>query len=458
MASRAAGVFISYRREDSPGHAGRIFDRLRERFGDRVFMDVDGIEAGVDFVAVLERALGSCNVLLAVVGPEWIAAADRQGRARLSDPNDFVRLEVSRALERDIRVIPVLVDGAVMPATQDLPEQLQPLSRRQAIELRDARWGADIEQLVSVVGQLVSEPTTAGHSAVRAASTSDVSTRAPWPRGARMGAVVAGVAVLIALAVTLAPRVFGPATPTMTATPQTDATPAPAAPTPTAQPPTPSPGVTATPAATPAPRPAPDVDPPDTLADDTPDISADTPSRASRGGAAGPVASASIPNVVGEPITKARELLASNGLRHRTRLVENRAVAPGIVQAQNVMVGSGPGDRPVVVLTTVATSTILIHYRPGDVKAAEELSTYLRRLRSTSGSIIRTQQIAPRAEVNNRVAYSEDALAPQAEAIAKDASAFIMKTYGGRPAVEAVSNRRIAIRTLILRLPALNAR
>ena len=151
-----AGVFISYRREDAPGHAGRVFDRVRARFGaDVVFMDVTAIDAGADFVDAIDKAVGTCDVLLAVIGPQWVGAADSAERKRLDIPTDFVRLEIAGALKRDVRVVPVLVDGARLPAAADLPEELQPLLRRNAVELRDARWDADIEQLVASLERIV---------------------------------------------------------------------------------------------------------------------------------------------------------------------------------------------------------------------------------------------------------------------------------------------------------------
>lgn len=145
------GVFISYRRQDSAGHAGRLFDRLLERLGrEHVFMDVAGIEAGVDFVHTINSAVGSCQLLLAVVGPEWLKTADGAGR-RLDDPADFVRIEISAALQRDIRVIPVLVGGASLPSADLLPADLASLARRQAVELRDARWDSDTAELVGTI-------------------------------------------------------------------------------------------------------------------------------------------------------------------------------------------------------------------------------------------------------------------------------------------------------------------
>jgi len=147
-------IFISYRREDSAGHAGRLFDRLRQHFGsDRVFLDVVGIEAGVDFVETIDQAVGSCDVLLAVIGREWLTCHDKQGRRRLDEPNDFIRTEITSALKRNVRVVPVLVEGAEMPPTDELPEELKRLTRRQAVELRDSRWDADVEALIAALAR-----------------------------------------------------------------------------------------------------------------------------------------------------------------------------------------------------------------------------------------------------------------------------------------------------------------
>jgi len=152
-------IFISYRRDDTAGHAGRLFDRLCARLGKRsVFMDVDGIEAGLDFVEAIEAAVGSCDVLLAVIGRGWLDMKDSQGRRRLDDPRDFIRLETATALDRHIRVIPVLVEGAAMPAEESLPEVLRSLARRQAVDLRDSRWDADIENLMQVLERVLAMP------------------------------------------------------------------------------------------------------------------------------------------------------------------------------------------------------------------------------------------------------------------------------------------------------------
>lgn len=144
-------IFISYRREETSGHAGRLYDSLADQFGaDQVFMDVDAMAPGVDFVLTLTNALESVEVLLAVIGPQW-AERDADGRRRLDDPEDFVRFEVRSALERQIRVIPVLVRGASMPTSFDLPEDLRALAHRQAFELSDHRWRDDVAALRSAL-------------------------------------------------------------------------------------------------------------------------------------------------------------------------------------------------------------------------------------------------------------------------------------------------------------------
>jgi hypothetical protein len=154
---RAANIFISYRREDSAGHAGRLFDHLRGRFPGRVFMDVDTIEPGIDFVEVIEQAVGCCEVLIVMIGDAWLHATDADGRRRLDNPSDFVRLEIATALERDIRVIPVLVNGAAMPRPEDLPPDLAKLTRRNAIELSDARFSFDVDRLIQAIEAVLQE-------------------------------------------------------------------------------------------------------------------------------------------------------------------------------------------------------------------------------------------------------------------------------------------------------------
>src|ERR1700761_4336999 len=117
------GVFISYRRGDSTAWTGRLFDILSARFGrNSIFMDLDGIEGGDDFITVIEGKLQISDVLLAIVGNHWLTATDANGARRLDSPRDFVRIEIGKALERKIRVVPVLVGGATMPRAEDLPQ------------------------------------------------------------------------------------------------------------------------------------------------------------------------------------------------------------------------------------------------------------------------------------------------------------------------------------------------
>ena len=145
-------IFISYRREDSEGFARGLFQSLVGAFGpDHVFMDVEDIGLGADFVDAIDKSLASCGALLVLIGPQWAACTDAGGNRRLEDPMDFVRMEVINALERGVRVIPVLVKGAKMPASDQLPEALQPVTRRQALELRHERWNQDVDHLVSAL-------------------------------------------------------------------------------------------------------------------------------------------------------------------------------------------------------------------------------------------------------------------------------------------------------------------
>ena len=152
------GVFISYRRDDSGGFAGRIYDRLSSRLGrENVFFDVDTIPPGRDFVDVLSERVGKCDALLAVIGKHWVLSADSENRRRLDDPQDFVRIEIEAALSRNVPVIPVLVDGAAMPHPNDLPDSLAKLIRRQAVEVSHARFESDAERLTQTLSQLEEE-------------------------------------------------------------------------------------------------------------------------------------------------------------------------------------------------------------------------------------------------------------------------------------------------------------
>jgi hypothetical protein len=152
------GVFISYRRDDSGGFAGRIYDRLTIKLGrESVFFDVDNIAPGLNFFDVLSERVAKCDALVAVIGRNWISSANKDNRRRLDDPNDFVRIEIEAALERGVRVIPVLVDGATMPNPDDLPESLKKLARRQGIEISLTRFDSDVERLTRALALLEEE-------------------------------------------------------------------------------------------------------------------------------------------------------------------------------------------------------------------------------------------------------------------------------------------------------------
>ena len=157
----SARVFINYRRADSAGWARQLHGDLEERFGkERVFRDV-AIEPGVDFVEHIERVMNAAEVCIVVIGPGWASAANSDGR-RLDNPDDLVRREIERALERpDVEVIPVLVDGARMPSERELPDSLRALARRNACELTDVRWDYDIEVLCRRLRRVLGESTVA---------------------------------------------------------------------------------------------------------------------------------------------------------------------------------------------------------------------------------------------------------------------------------------------------------
>jgi hypothetical protein len=154
-------IFISYRRDDASHPAGRLYDRFSSHFGESyVFMDVDNLNPGVDFIEAIEKSVDSCDVLIAVIGNRWLISSDEGRRHRLDNPEDFVRIEIATALKRGIRVIPVLVDGASMPRSGELPDDLELLVRRNALEVSHTRFRADSERLIRAV-ELALEETAA---------------------------------------------------------------------------------------------------------------------------------------------------------------------------------------------------------------------------------------------------------------------------------------------------------
>jgi TIR domain/Domain of unknown function (DUF4062) len=150
-------IFMSYRREESAYSANWLYTLLTEQFGDgQVFMDVDDIEPGANFVDVINAAVGSCEVMLAMIGDRWLAITDVDGGRRIDDPVDFVRLEIEAALARNIRVIPILVSGAKMPRARDLPASIDALAYRQALELTAHRFKLDLGRLIKALENALS--------------------------------------------------------------------------------------------------------------------------------------------------------------------------------------------------------------------------------------------------------------------------------------------------------------
>src|ERR1700694_1361122 len=202
-------IFISYRRDDAAGEAGRLFDDLTAQFGpDKVFMDVAGIEPGHDFRKVIDQNVASCGVLLAMIGKGWVDAKDDAGRRRLDDPLDFVRLETASALKRDIVVIPVLVRGGRMPRAEQLPEDLTELAYRNGVELTHARWRSDVEVLIkalrSHVGNAEKESGSVDQSTSDSVNQAAVAVpetprRSPFSRRALIGVAVAIVVAAAAV-------------------------------------------------------------------------------------------------------------------------------------------------------------------------------------------------------------------------------------------------------------------
>lgn len=163
-------IFINYRRGDDPGTTGRLYDRLEAEFSPgQLFMDVEGhIRGGDDFVEVLRAQVAQCDVLLAIIGPRWLEIADEQGRRRLDNPADWVRVEIAGALAGGKRVIPVLVGGADIPRAEDLPDDLKPLARRQVIRITPERFKADAQGLVNQIKGALAEAEARRHAETEA--------------------------------------------------------------------------------------------------------------------------------------------------------------------------------------------------------------------------------------------------------------------------------------------------
>lgn len=151
-----AKIFISYRRDDARHATGRLSDALKLAFGqDQVFLDQGSIQAADDFHEKIASSLAACSVLLAVIGPKWLDARHDDGERRLDKDDDFVRLELAKALGGRIAVIPVLIDGAEMPAPDKLPPDLKPLTRRNAVQLIHEHWHIGLQALVDQIHRLL---------------------------------------------------------------------------------------------------------------------------------------------------------------------------------------------------------------------------------------------------------------------------------------------------------------
>ena len=145
-------IFISYRRGDSSASAGRIFDRLKNRFGENcVFRDLDTIAPGAEFAKVISEHIVRCDVLIAIIGKNWLNARNAGGHRRLDDPDDFIKGEIGEALKLDKLVIPCLVEGVAIPKQSVLPSEIAPLAGRNAIEISETRFDYDVDRLIRVI-------------------------------------------------------------------------------------------------------------------------------------------------------------------------------------------------------------------------------------------------------------------------------------------------------------------
>ncbi len=194
-----SGIFISYRRSDSPDATGRIYDRLVSEFGKaQVFKDVDSIPLGRDFRGHLNDIVGDCGVMLAIMGPRWTEARSHAGQRRLDDPDDFVRIELETALARDIPVVPVLVGHAPLPIASELPGSLASLVFRQSIEVRpDPDFHNDATRLVTALRAILDPTAAAAQQAAAAIAPPTAATSAQ--RARRLSWIVAAMAILIAV-------------------------------------------------------------------------------------------------------------------------------------------------------------------------------------------------------------------------------------------------------------------
>ena len=162
-------IFISYRRSDTKWAAGRLYDRMVAALGaENVFLDVTNIEPGRDFIQEIEDVVGSCDVLLALIGRDWLAGSSEKGTRRIDGTRDLIHVEVATALKRNIRVIPILIDGAILPEETDLPQDLAPLARRNARQVTFESFHSDIDSFIRVLERIIAGPAVKPQSVAQA--------------------------------------------------------------------------------------------------------------------------------------------------------------------------------------------------------------------------------------------------------------------------------------------------
>lgn len=156
MQKSQGSIFINYRKDDTNWNALALYNELQKYFNqEQLFKDFNAIQPGDDFVESINGALQTCDVLLVLIGKDWLQEKDSSGRRRLEDPNDFVRLEIAKALERNIKVIPVMLDNTPMPHEEELPENLRSLSRRQFVEIDPKRFNDDVYHLAEAIRRIL---------------------------------------------------------------------------------------------------------------------------------------------------------------------------------------------------------------------------------------------------------------------------------------------------------------
>ncbi|HTN17805.1 MAG TPA: toll/interleukin-1 receptor domain-containing protein [Chitinophagaceae bacterium] len=200
-------IFISYRVKDTQAATGRLVDALKQHFDDdQIFLDIDKIEPGLDFTVVISKYLDSSDVMLVIIGPDWMAYNSERNSYRINEQNDWVRLEIATALQRNIRVVPVLLEGASLPDEELLTDDLKPLLRRQSYEISNKRWKYDSEQLIEFLKKILGQTPKPAPRPTAAPAVPKKSKTVYW--------LIAGIVLLlIILGNLLSNTVEGPAEP-----------------------------------------------------------------------------------------------------------------------------------------------------------------------------------------------------------------------------------------------------